>query len=96
MRKYEIMYILKADLDEAARAEVMNKIATLLTSHGAEITKTDEKFGLRDLAYPIKDENKGYYVILKVNADQTALYEFNRKVKINPSVLRHLVTVDQD
>lgn len=96
MRKYEIMYILKADLDEAARAEVMNKIATLLTSHGAEITKTDEKFGLRDLAYPIKDENKGYYVILKVNADQTALYEFNRKVKINPNVLRHLVTVDQD
>ena len=96
MRKYEIMYILKADLDEAARAEVMKKLETLLTSHGAEVTKTDEKFGLRELAYSIKDETKGYYVILKVNADQTALYEFNRKVKINPSVLRHLVTVDQD
>ena len=96
MRKYEIMYILKADLDEATRAEVMKKIETLLTSHGAEVTKTDEKFGLRDLAYPIKDETKGYYVVLKVNAEQPALYEFNRKVKINPNVLRHLVTVDQD
>lgn len=96
MRKYEIMYILKADLDEAARAEVMAKLADLLTSHGAEVTNTDEKFGMRELAYPIKDETKGYYVILKVNADQAALYEFNRKVKINPNVLRHLVTVDQD
>ena len=96
MRKYEIMYILRADLDETARGEEMNNIANLLTSNGAEITKTDEKFGMRDLAYPINDETKGYYVVLKVNADQAALSEFNRKVKINPNVLRRLVTVDLD
>lgn len=96
MNKYEIMYILKADLDEAARAAEMQKIADLLAKHGAEVTATDEKFGMRELAYPIKDETKGYYVVIKVNADQTALYEFNRKVKINPNVLRHLVTVDHE
>lgn len=96
MRKYEIMYILKADLDEAARAQEMSNIAALLADNGAEVTNTDEKFGMRDLAYPINDETKGYYVVLKVNADQAALNEFSRKVKINPHVLRHLVTVDQD
>ena len=96
MRKYEIMYILKADLDEAARANEMNSLAELLKANGAEVTSTDEKFGMRDLAYPINDETKGYYVVLKVNADQAALNEFSRKVSINPNVLRHLVTVDQD
>lgn len=97
MRKYEIMYILRADLDEAAHANAVKELNDLLVANGAEVTKTDEKlFGLRELAYPINDEKKGFYVVLKVNADQAALNEFNRKVKINPNVLRHLVTVDQD
>ena len=47
------------------------------------------------IAYPINDETKGFYVVLKVSADETALYQFNRKVEINPAVLRFLVTVDQ-
>ncbi len=95
MRKYEIMYILKADLDEAARKAEMDKLAELLTSNGAKVEKTDESFGLRELAYPINDELKGYYVILKVSAEQAALSEFNRKVRHNANVLRHLVVVDE-
>ena len=95
MRNYEIMYILKADLDEAAREAEMGNIQKLLEKNGAKVNSTDTKMGLRDLAYPINDETKGFYVVLKVSADETALYQFNRKVKINPAVLRHLVTVDQ-
>ena len=95
MRKYEIMYILKADLDEAARKAEMDKLVELLTSNGAQVEKTDESFGLRELAYPINDELKGYYVILKVSAEQAALNEFNRKVRHNVNVLRHLVVVDE-
>ena len=95
MRKYEIMYILKADLDEAARKAEMDKLAELLTSNGAKVEKTDESFGLRELAYPINDELKGYYVILKVSAEQAALNEFNRKVRHNANVLRHLIVVDE-
>lgn len=96
MRKYEIMYILKADLDEAARTAEMEKLATILTSNGAEVTKTDVSLGLRDLAYPIKDETKGYYVVLKVSMENAAINEFNRLVRINPSVLRHLIVVDHE
>ena len=94
MRKYEIMYILKADLDEAARKEVMDKLALILTDNGGKVEKTDESMGLRDLAYPIKDQTKGYYVVLKVEMDNVAINEFNRLVRINPSVLRHLIVVD--
>ena len=96
MRNYEIMYILKADLDEAARETEMQNLQKLLEENGAQVKNTDVKLGLRELAYPINDETKGFYVVLKVSADETALYQFNRKVKINPAVLRHLVTVDQE
>ena len=96
MRKYEIMYILKADLDEAAREAEKGKLAQLIVDNGGEVTKTDESLGLRELAYPIKDETKGYYVVLKVNAGDAALNEFNRRVRHNANVLRHLVVVDHE
>lgn len=96
MRKYEIMYILRANLDEEGRKAEMEKLAALLEKNGAKVEKTDESFGLRDLAYPIDDEVKGYYVVLKVSAEQEALNEFNRKVRHNASVLRFLVIADQE
>lgn len=96
MRNYEIMYILKADLDEAARKEVMDKIHGILLERGATINDVDEKLGLRELTYPINDEVKGYYVVIKVTTDEAALKEFARLTKINPSVLRHLVVVDHE
>ena len=95
MRNYEIMYILKADLDDAAREAAMQDLQKLLEDNGAKVNGTDVKLGLRDLAYPINDETKGFYVVLKVSADETTLYQFNRKVKIKQAVLRFLVTVDQ-
>ena len=94
MRKYEIMYILRADLEEASRKEVMDKLASIVTENGGKVENTDESMGLRDLAYEIKDQAKGYYVVLKVEMDNTAIYEFNRKVRHNPNVLRHLIVVD--
>ncbi len=94
MRKYEIMYILKADLDDASRKEVMDKLAKIITDNGGKVEKTDESMGLRELAYPIKDQTKGYYVVLNVSMDNVAINEFNRLVRINPSVLRHLIVVE--
>ncbi|MBQ6920846.1 MAG: 30S ribosomal protein S6 [Bacilli bacterium] len=94
MRKYEIMYILRADLEEAQRKEVMEKLAKIITDNGGKVEETSESMGLRELAYPIKEQTKGYYVVLKVSMDNKAISEFNRLVRINPSVLRHLIVVE--
>lgn len=91
MSNYEIMYILRANLDENQRKEVNDKLAKILTDNGGEIKKVDESMGLRELAYPIKDEKKGYYVVLEVAMGNQAISEFNRLVRINQSVLRHLI-----
>lgn len=93
MRNYEVMYILKADLDEAARKELIAKVNGIIANNGGKILNVDESMGLRELAYPIKDQTKGYYVVVKISADNEATNEFNRLVKINPNVLRHLIVV---
>lgn len=95
MKKYEIMYIVKADLEEEARKAEIEKLHAILTDKGAKISNVNE-WGLRTFAYPIKDMLKGYYVVIKVTADEAALKEFDRLSKIDSNVVRHLVTVDKD
>jgi small subunit ribosomal protein S6 len=95
MKKYELMYILKSSLDDEARKAEIAKLNSLLTGLGAKVNKTDESLGMRDLAYPIKGEKKGYYVVLKLEMnDVKPVKEFDRLSKINSSVLRYLFTVD--
>lgn len=96
MKKYEIMYIVKANLDEEARTQVIEKLHEILTKHGATITHVDE-WGMRELAYPINYETKGYYMVIKVSAeDDVAINEFNRLTKINPNVIRSLILNDHE
>ncbi len=93
MKKYEIMYILRADLTEEARNNKIEKLHSILTSNNAEVTKVQE-VGLKDFAYLMDDQTKGYYVVIKVNAEAAALNEFTRLVNIDKAVIRHLITVD--
>lgn len=95
MKKYEIMYILKSSLDDAARKAEVEKLHGILTSNGSKIVNVNE-WGLRDLAYPIKKENKGYYVVIKIEAENVALNEFTRLTKFDNNVLRNLITVDHE
>jgi small subunit ribosomal protein S6 len=95
MKKYEIMYILKADLDENARKEEISKLQAILEAQKAKVTNVNE-WGIKDFAYPIKKMTKGYYVVLKVSADGAGLKEFSRLAKLDQNVVRHLITTDQD
>ena len=95
MKKYEIMYILKSSLDDAARKAQIEKLHGIITKNGGKVNNVNE-WGLRDLAYPIKKEIKGYYVVLKIEAENVALKEFDRLTRFDNNVLRTLITVDQD
>ncbi len=95
MKKYEIMYILKADLEEAARKAEIEKLHSILEVRGGKVSKVNE-WGVKEFAYLIDDMNKGYYVVIKVSADQEALNEFKRLAKIDQNVVRYLITVDKD
>lgn len=94
MKKYEIMYILKAELEENARKDEIAKLQKVIEDEKAKVTDTKE-WGVRDFAYPIKEQSKGYYVILKINAE-SALKEFPRVARFDQNVLRYLITVDEN
>ncbi len=92
MKKYEIMYILNANLDEEARKAEIEKLHGILQGKKAKILDVKE-WGLRDFAYPINFMTKGYYMVIQVEADSEALNEFTRLGKINRNLVRHLITV---
>ena len=95
MRKYELMYIIRPNVEEAAAKELVERFNTVLTDNGAEIEKTEEK-GKRRLAYEIDDFKEGYYVLLNMNAPIEAINEFTRLARINENVLRHMIVRDDE
>lgn len=91
MKKYELMYILRPNLDEATLKAEKEGLSKLLTDKGAKLGKISE-WGLKDLAYEIKKEKKGYYVVLEFEANNNDVIEnFNKIVKLNNNVLRFLI-----
>lgn len=94
MEKYEIMYILSASLDDEARKNEIEKLHAILIKDKVQVKEVKE-WGLRDFAYPMKKQTKGYYVVLKVSAEPNSLNEFNRLAKLDNNVIRFLITLDQ-
>jgi len=90
MRKYEIMYIIRPNLEQEARDALIGELNTILTDRGAENLTVNE-WGTRDLAYEIADFKKGYYVVVGVMASPEATAEMDRVMKIKEDVLRHII-----
>lgn len=89
MNKYEIMFIVKPDVEEEARNKVIEGLKNILATDGGVIDNVNE-WGLRDLAYEIKDYTKGYYVVVDTTTSPANISEFDRLAKINPAILRLL------
>jgi len=90
MKRYEIMYIIRPNLEEQARKDVVELLNNILTNNGSQDLKVNE-WGIRDLAYEIADFTKGYYVIIDVVAPIEAITEIDRVMKIREDIIRHIV-----
>jgi small subunit ribosomal protein S6 len=90
MRNYEIMYIVRPNLQEEGRKALIESFSNVFTNMGSEVAEVKE-WGMRDLAYPIEDFTKGYYVVMNVNSSNEARDEFDRLVKISEDIIRHIV-----
>lgn len=94
MKKYEVMYIINASVEDDKRKALVESVSKIITDNGGKITKTDE-WGMRDFAYRIDDMTKGYYVVTSFTADNACVKEFDRLMRINPSIVRYLITRDE-
>ena len=94
MRKYELMYIIRPDLEEEAVQAAVEKIKDVITSQGGEITE-HEVLGKRRLAYEIQKFWDGVYVLVHFQANTDAVSELERVIRISDDYIRHLVIQDQ-
>jgi small subunit ribosomal protein S6 len=94
MRKYEVVYIVHPDLDSSAFKELNKTVEGWIKENGGKVTKSDV-WGKRRLAYPIRKQNEGQYVLLEAEMEPAYCSELERSLRLQESVMRHLVTQAQ-
>ena len=89
MRLYESVFIARQDITSAQVEAMADEFAEIITSAGGSIKKR-EYWGLRSLAYRIKKNRKGHYILFNMETQPEALREYERIMGLNEDVLRFL------
>jgi len=89
MAFYECTFIARQDIPAQDVHKLSDRFIEILSSNGAKIIKK-EYWGLRSLAYIIKKNKKGHYIMLGIEAEPKAIAEFERNCKINEDILKYL------
>ena len=95
MKIYEVMYILRSNLDQETIKGEIAKVNDIFTNNDSKVLEVKE-WGLRELAYEINKFTTGYYFLYVVEANAETVKEFDRIVRINESLLRHLIVKVED
>ncbi len=90
MNYYEILYIVSPVLSEAEREELIKKLDDFVREKGGEVL-TENRWGTRTLAYPIKKHTTGYYVLTYVNLPGDKLKDLRYFMQINEGFLRAMI-----
>ena len=91
MTKYEMLYILDASLSDEAKESIVKKFEDLVTSNGGTVENID-RWGNRQLQYPINYKSEGYYVLMNFEAEKTLVVEIKRIAGITDGIIRRLIT----
>lgn len=89
MNCYETVFIARQDLTNAQVETMANTFTQVIKTHGGEVSKT-EFCGLRNLAYKIKKNKKGHYVLMNISCIPAGIAEMERQMKLSEDILRHL------
>lgn len=95
-RKYEILYIIRPDLKDEGKKELVERFDSILTNKGTTVTESKD-WAKRRFAYEIKDYREGVYHLIHAEAtDSAGIDEFDRLARINRDILRHMITIVED
>ena len=93
-RTYEIMFIVRPDVEEADLDKLIEGFSANITNGGGEV-KSVEKMGRRRLAYTVRKFNDGFYVLLNVAAPGSLVAEIERRLRVSEPVIK-FITVRMD
>jgi len=94
VKKYEVMFIVNIANEEVIQAAV-KLVQDTITRIGGTVVKVDE-WGRRHLAYEVKHQNEGYYVVVEFEADPSQITELDRIIKIHEEIIRHIIVKQDD
>lgn len=87
MNKYEVLYIISADVPEEKREELIKKFSSFVESRGGVVNGID-KWGMKKLAYAINFKNEGFYVLMNFELAGKDVDSLKQIMTINESVVR--------
>ena len=87
MRTYESIFIVHPDVVGDDQTAIIDKFKTILTDQGADVLKLDN-WGVRTLAYPVKKQTKGCYVLVIFEAEAKVIAEYERRMRIDEKVIK--------
>jgi small subunit ribosomal protein S6 len=90
LRDYEVLYIVRADLEDDKVQDIVKRVNTLIEKAGGSIERTNI-WGKRKLAYEVKHQKEGSYILQDFKIAQDRIPELEAALKITEEVLRHLV-----
>ncbi|HLA42011.1 MAG TPA: 30S ribosomal protein S6 [Aggregatilineales bacterium] len=93
-RPYELVFILPPSLAEDEINSVQEHIIGWITDQGGNIIKTSP-WGRRRLAYSIQNYKEGYYFEIDFNAETSSIKDLERRLRLEPGVIRHLIVQDE-
>ena len=95
MNKYESVLIARQDLGASQVSSLVDSLKQVVADQGGEVVRVDN-WGLKNLAYRIKKNRKGHYVLLNISAPATAVAEYERVMRVNEDIIRYMtVKVDE-
>jgi small subunit ribosomal protein S6 len=94
VRDYELMYIVRPELEDDAVRVAVKSVRALIESHEGEVVKTT-LWGKRRLAYEVKRLREGHYVLVVFHLDGGKVAEIERALRIHDTVFRHLIVVHE-
>jgi small subunit ribosomal protein S6 len=92
MRLYELTVIFDSALDESTIQGEIDKIESLIVESGGKMHRLD-RWGVKRLAYLIKNRNQGYYVFFLFEADPGATAQVEKSLRLSEHVIRYLTVL---
>ena len=89
MAFYESVVITRPELTETQVENLTNELVAVITSESGKVEST-ENWGLRNLSYKIKKNKKGHYFLLNIDCNPSAIFEYERQMRINEDIIRFL------
>ncbi len=94
MKKYETVMVFSTAITEEETQALVEKFKNLIAKNGT--VESVDDWGKRRLAYPINDENDGYYVLVNFSCEPDFPAELDRVYKITDGVLRSLIVAKDE